>query len=175
MSYSEWIRKHRRDLGIPLVIAAVVLSHYRGELLLPSLLLVIAGEALRIWSAGNLRKEQVLTTGGPYRFIRNPLYLGSFLITVGFCLIAGSWWVWCLALGYFLLCYVPVIRWEERILREKFQDYADYARAVPAFYPTLRWYSPATTRFSFRQAIRNKEYNAVLGICLGYLLLIFLR
>jgi protein-S-isoprenylcysteine O-methyltransferase Ste14 len=173
--YSDWIRKHRRTLGIPLVVAAIVLAHYRPELLMPSLVLVIAGEALRIWSAGHLCKEQLLTTGGPYRFIRNPLYLGSFLITIGFCLIAGSLWVWILALCYFLFCYVPVIRWEEKILREKFRDYADYARAVPAFYPTVRLYRPATTRFSVRQAIRNKEYNAVLGICAGYLLLAFLR
>lgn len=173
--YSEWIRRQRRNLGIPIVVAAVILSHYQPQYLLPSLVLIIAGEFLRIWSAGNLRKEQVLTTGGPYRFIRNPLYLGSFLITLGFCLIAGSVWVWVLALCYFLICYVPVIRFEERILREKFQDYADYARAVPAFYPTYRWYSPATTSFSFRQAIRNKEYNAVLGIVIGYLIIIFLR
>ena len=173
--YSDWIRRHRRNLGIPLVAATLLLSRYQPRFLLPSLVLVVLGELVRIWSAGHLRKEQVLTTGGPYRLIRNPLYLGSFLIAIGFCLVAGSWWVWGLAGCYFVFCYVPVIRFEEKILRDKFADYPRYAELVPAFYPTIRLYSPATTRFSLRQAIRNKEYNAVIGIAAGYLFLIFLR
>jgi protein-S-isoprenylcysteine O-methyltransferase Ste14 len=173
--YADWIRRHRRNVGIPLVAVTLLLSHYQPRLLIASLVLVVSGELLRVWSAGHLRKEQVLTTGGPYRLIRNPLYLGSFLIAAGFCLVAGSWWVWGLAVSYFVFCYVPVIRFEEKILREKFSDYGNYASRVPAFYPTFRPFTPATTRFSFRQALRNGEYNAVLGIVAGYLLLIFLR
>jgi protein-S-isoprenylcysteine O-methyltransferase Ste14 len=173
---AEWLRRHRRTLGIPLVLAALLLSHFDRRFLWPSLILVGLGEALRIWAAGHLRKDQSLTTGGPYRWIRNPLYLGSFLIAIGFCLVAGSIWVWILVAAYFLVCYLPVIRYEEKALSEKFpNDYREYADAVPGLYPHWKPYGKSSSKFSIRQAFRNKEYNALLGILLGYLALLLLQ
>jgi hypothetical protein len=173
---AAWLRRHRRNIGIPIVVAAFVLARFDEEYLLPAILLIGMGEALRFWAAGHLRKDKTLTTGGPYRVIRNPLYLGSFLMAVGFCLIAGSIWVWVLVILYFALCYIPVIRYEERTLREKFPaDFARYSAIVPAFYPTLKIFPFSSTRFSFQQAIRNKEYNAILGILAAFALLIALR
>lgn len=172
--YGHWLRRHRRNLGIPLVVASLYLAQFQMRFLGVSLALVVAGEALRIWAAGHLRKEDVMTTGGPYRIIRNPLYLGSFLIAVGFCLIAGSIWIWIFTFAYFLLCYIPVIRFEESILREKFHEpYAEYASAVPALYPTFSPYQRSSTKFSWKQVFRNKEYNAVIGIILIYAILFF--
>ena len=168
------MRRHRRTLGIPLILAAFWLAHYRPRYLIQSFVLVAVGEMIRIWAAGHLRKNQILTTGGPYRFIRNPLYLGSFLIAIGFCLVANSIWVWLLVAAYFALCYIPVIRQEESVLREKFPgEYRFYSAAVPALYPTLLLYSNPSTEFSWWQVGRNKEYNAVLGILVAYAYLIF--
>jgi protein-S-isoprenylcysteine O-methyltransferase Ste14 len=172
--YRDWIRRHRRNLGIPFVVAALLLARYEARFLWISIALVVTGEAIRIWAAGHLRKEQVMTTGGPYRSIRNPLYLGSFLIAIGFCLIANSIWVWLLMLAYFTLCYIPVVHQEETLLREKFPvEYPAYASAIPAFYPTPKLYGISSTKFSWNQVIRNKEYNAVLGIILAFAYLIF--
>ncbi len=168
-----FLRRHRRTIGIPLVIAALLLARYNSRFLILSLILVTIGELIRIWASGHLQKEKILTTGGPYRFIRNPLYLGSFLIAIGFGLVCGSIWVWILIVAYFVLVYIPVIKYEEMTLREKFQEYPAYANQVPAFYPTLSPYSTSTTQFSYRQAWRNREYNAVLGIIAVYIILIF--
>lgn len=176
MKYAEWLRRNRRTLGIPLVIIALWLSHFDRYYLWPSLILVVVGEGLRIWAAGHLQKDKTLTTGGPYRWIRNPLYLGSFLIALGFCLVAGSLWIWILVAAYFVLCYLPVIRYEEIFLAEKFpEDYPKYAEAVPGLYPGLRGYGKSSSKFSVRQVIKNKEYNALFGILLGYIFLVFLR
>ena len=173
MSYTEWVRRHRRNLGIPFVIAALFLARYDSRWLLVSIAFTTFGELIRIWAAGHLQKEQIITTGGPYRAIRNPLYLGSFLLAIGFCLVSGSIWVWILMLGYFVVCYLPVMHQEESFLREKFpNDYPQYAAAVPALYPTLKLYEKSSTRFSWKQVLRNKEYNAVLGILLAYTYLI---
>ncbi|HET6267040.1 MAG TPA: isoprenylcysteine carboxylmethyltransferase family protein [Acidobacteriota bacterium] len=167
------MRKYRRNLGIPLVLLAAYFVGFNTKLALPSTILVVAGEALRLWAAGHLRKESLITTGGPYGFVRNPLYIGSFLIAIGFCLISDSIWVWVLVFAYFLLCYLPVIRFEEKVLREKFpKDYSKYASIVPALFPTLRPYPNPSTKFSWRQVMVNKEYNAVLGIALTYAFLI---
>jgi hypothetical protein len=67
-----------------------------------------------------------------------------------------------------------VIRFEEGILREKFgPSFANYASVVPALYPSLSLYPESSTTFSWQQVLRNKEYNAVLGIVLIYVILFF--
>jgi protein-S-isoprenylcysteine O-methyltransferase Ste14 len=170
---SLFLRRHRRNIGIPLVILALFLSRFDPRFLIPGIMLVTIGELIRIWAAGHLRKEEVLTTGGPYRFVRNPLYIGSFFIAIGFCLVSGSIWVWIIVIAYFLLVYVPVVKYEESVLREKFPEFINYSSRVPAFVPTLYPYEPSTS-FSFDQVLRNKEYNAVIGIIAGFLLLYLL-
>ena len=62
-----------------------------------------AGEAVRFWAAGHLLKTQELVTSGPYRYTRNPLYLGRLLIFTGLCVMAQMPWQanWIvLVLGY---------------------------------------------------------------------------
>ena len=169
MVYSEWVRRHRRIAAIPLVLIVLYLAHFDETYRIYSLFLIVAGEMLRMWAAGHLQKEKVLTTGGPYRWIRNPLYLGSFMISIGFYLIMGSTWILMVILAYFGLFYFPVVRYEEKILSAKFpEEYLSYADAIPAFFPTLRPWQYPTTHFSFQQMIENKEYNAILGILLAY-------
>src|SRR5689334_19238126 len=114
MTYTEWMRRYRRLVGIPFLIAALLLAHFKLRFLYPGLAVILCGELLRIWAAGHLKKEEILTTGGPYRFIRNPLYLGSLLIGLGFFLISDSYWILLLIALYFLISYIPVIRYEER-------------------------------------------------------------
>ncbi len=60
-------------------------ANYRDPWALLGGLLVVGGLALRSWSAGILRKNAELTMAGPYGLIRNPLYVGSFLMMFGFC------------------------------------------------------------------------------------------
>src|SRR4051794_8366501 len=47
---------------------------------------VLVGCALRSWAAGYLLKGKRVAVGGPYAFVRNPLYVGSFILGAGFCL-----------------------------------------------------------------------------------------
>ncbi len=176
LSYMEWVRRHRRTAAIPLVLLVLYLAHFDKTYFFCSYFLIVSGEILRIWAAGHLQKEKILTTGGPYRWIRNPLYLGSFLIALGFYLIMDSRWILPVIFVYFGLFYYPVVRHEEKILGEKFPDeYPPYADAIPAFYPALRKWLYPTTHFSFQQMVKNKEYNAILGILMAYAYLILLR
>lgn len=167
MSYPEWARHHRRDIAIPLVLIVLILAKADPRFWIPGSVLILAGESLRIWASGHLRKEQILTTGGPYRLIRNPLYVGSLFIAVGFCLLTGSIWIWILVVAYFLFFYIPVILVEEKTLSEKFPaQFAEYSASVPRIIPAGRLY-PGNTSFSWAQVWKNKEYNAVIGIILG--------
>jgi protein-S-isoprenylcysteine O-methyltransferase Ste14 len=72
-----------------------------------------------------------LVTGGPYRFTRNPIYLGLFLIYLGFTLLAGT--LWGLIASPFLIWTITqaVIHAEEIYLEEKFgEQYKQYRSRV---------------------------------------------
>src|SRR5437763_16585386 len=96
----------------------------------------VMGLALRAWASGYLRKNDELATAGPYAHTRNPLYLGSFLIGLGFTLAAGRWVLTVLFALLFLGIYVPVMRVESATLEGLFgHKYRRYADAVPLFFP----------------------------------------
>src|SRR5579863_7201433 len=144
-----------------------------------SLLLVIPGLWLRAYASGYVKKNQELTTSGPYAHTRNPLYLGSMFMAAGFAVALMSWVVaLVLAIG-FLVIYVPVIASEERFLRATFPGFKEYCRRVPRLLPRLTpvHYTNRDPygRFSFALYLKHREYNALLGVVLLYLSLAFLR
>ena len=86
--------------------------------------------------AARVIKGHDLITAGPYRVVRNPIYLGMFGLTLSTCLVFSRWWSGLLAVGLFLVGNHIRIRSEEQLLRETFGDQFDeYARRVPAFIP----------------------------------------
>jgi len=122
--------------------------------------LVVLGEALRIWATGHIRKNEVLTLGGPYRYVRDPMYIGSFLVTTGFMLaghqIAIMLLFWLMYFGH----YMPRKRSKEcaRLLQIFGQPYADYMASVRSLIPRLTPYKGgAPSRFSWRLCIENNE------------------
>ena len=54
---------------------------------------IIPGLVIRALASGHVRKNEALATSGPYAYTRNPLYLGSLLLAIGFAVAARSWWV----------------------------------------------------------------------------------
>ena len=180
-----WQRVARR-IRVPLgfVTAALYLFELYRRAPLPaavawSLALVLPGLWLRGYAAGYVKKNQELTATGPYAHTRNPLYLGSMLMAAGFAVALLSWPVaLVLAIG-FLVIYVPVIASEERFLRATFPEFDAYCRRVPRLIPRL---TPARNpagdrpgRFVLALYLRHREYNALLGVTLLYLSLVFLR
>jgi len=170
------MRRNRRLVTLPFIAAGIYLARFETGYAKPGTFLIMAGEFFRIWGSGYLQKEQKLCTGGPYRMIRHPLYLGSLMIAAGFAILSGSVLLWLLIILYFTVCYYPTIVYEEDILAAKFSDdFKRYTAIVPAFYPTLKLYpDPDLSRFSVEQVLKNKEYNAVLGIIVIYAYLVFI-
>jgi protein-S-isoprenylcysteine O-methyltransferase Ste14 len=135
------------------------------------LLLIIAGLALRSWSAGILHKSVRLTTSGPYGVMRNPLYVGSFAMMVGFCIVIDdpeNIWI---VLGPILLMYFLKVRQEERKLAGRFGlSWQEYARATPRFLPR-RFPRDGFADWQFVQWRKNREYHAVISAASGILAL----
>ncbi len=136
--------------------------------------LVSMGEALRIWASGNLAKTVSLATGGPYAMVRNPLYAGSFLIAAGFCVTAANpeYWfrtalLWLTVAAFFPLVYKIQVASEENHLTDIFgQEYESYKVNVPAYIPKISRLGEVFRNSSFSKAkfVKNREYNAVIGI-----------
>ena len=182
---TRWQRVARR-IRVPLGFAVAALYVFELWRHAPkpaavawSLALVVPGLWLRGYAAGYVKKNQELTTTGPYAHVRNPLYLGSILIAAGFAVALESWIVGLALAVMFVAIYVPVIASEERFLRATFPAFNDYCARVPRLIPRL---SPARTpgaggggRFFLPLYLKHREYNALLGAALLYLGLLFLR
>jgi protein-S-isoprenylcysteine O-methyltransferase Ste14 len=128
------------------------------------LIISIPGLWLRALASGHVRKNEALTTSGPYAYTRNPLYLGSMIIAAGFAVAARSYLVAGIITLLFLLLYVPVILSEEDFLRSRFTEFSEYERRVPRILPRLRTSSNAgQMKFSMQLYRAHREYNAALG------------
>jgi protein-S-isoprenylcysteine O-methyltransferase Ste14 len=137
---------------------------------------IVAGIAIRAAASGHIRKNRELTTTGPYAYTRNPLYLGSILIAIGFAVAARNWWIAVGLILMFALIYWPVIRDEEKYLRAAFPGYEQYADSVPRFLPRLYAYRTDTgtaSSYSLDLYLRHREYNSVIGslLMMGALIL----
>ena len=136
----------------------------------------LPGLALRAWASGHLRKNQVLATTGPYAYTRNPLYLASFLLGLGFTIAAGRVWLILVFVVMLLGIYLPVMRVEASHVAELFgAEYETYRRAVPLFFPRLtpfRQNESAANRFDGTLYLRYREYRAALGLVVAWGLLL---
>lgn len=137
----------------------------------------VAGLLLRAWASGHIRKNARLAVSGPYAYTRNPLYLGSFILGLGFTVAASSGAWRFLLLGslfasLFLGIYLPVMRVEAETLAELFgEEYRRYAEAVPLLFPRLKPYRTgdgASVKFDPNLYLRYREYRAALGLLLAW-------
>ena len=164
---ADWSRVARR-IRVPLGFAFAVLYFWLARPTWRSLgigtVLIVPGLLIRALASGHVRKNETLATSGPYAYTRNPLYLGSLLIGIGFALAARNWWIGVVLVVMFFAIYLPVIRSEEAFLRERFPEFEEYAKSVPRVLPRL---TPASSEagggFSMELYLKHREWNALLG------------
>ncbi len=135
--------------------------------------IALPGLALRAWATGHLRKNDALAITGPYAYTRNPLYLGSFLMGVGFTIASGRLVLGIVFAALFLGIYVPVMRVESATLAQLFgESYQRYVAAVPLFLPRLSPYREGTAaKFDAALYRRYREYQAAIGLVIAWALL----
>jgi len=129
------------------------------------------GLALRILTVGRAplgtsgrnTREQVadtLNTTGVYSLVRHPLYLGNFLVMLGFALWPHQTWVAVLMSCIYMIYYERIMLAEEAFLRHRFgAAFEDWARQTPAFIPKLKGWKPSPVPFCWR-TVGQREYNA---------------
>ena len=165
------IQRFRVPLGFAIAIAVLYLARPTGPLLLIGLPIALCGAVLRALAAGVIRKDATLTTSRPYAWTRNPLYLGSFLLGLGFAIMSGSWIAAAVIILPSFVVYPNVIRNEEAHLARLFpEQFRDYCARVPRFFPR---FTPIPQAFSSKQYLANREYQTALGfiVILGVFIL----
>lgn len=150
-------------------------------------LLVLLGESIRFWGvayagpATRTTKKVTcarLVTEGPYAYVRNPLYIGNFLIGLGFMIMAWALMPWMLLVFVvlFLLQYSAIVHLEEEFLSQKFgKTYRTFQNHVPRWIPRLSPYrgnKRNSIRPDFKIALRS-ERNTLQTIMIVVLCILF--
>jgi protein-S-isoprenylcysteine O-methyltransferase Ste14 len=165
--YSRIARRIRVPLGFAFAILYFWLAHPTWRFIALGTIAIVPGLFVRALASGHVRKNEALATSGPYAYTRNPLYLGSLFIGIGFAVAAQSLWIGLALVAMFFAIYLPVILDEEKFLRKKFPEYDAYARRVPRLFPGLGPQSPTAKNsplgFSLDLYLKHREYNALLG------------
>src|SRR5438094_9174059 len=147
----RFLQRIRVPLGFLFAIIFVVFARPSLTTFVIGGIIAIAGLAIRAWASGHIDKARVLAVSGPYAYTRNPLYVGTFLIGAGFTVVSGVWWLALLFCILFLGIYLPVMSVERDDIRTIFGDeFMEYERNVPMFFPRLSVWKKTGEKFDFR-------------------------
>jgi protein-S-isoprenylcysteine O-methyltransferase Ste14 len=157
------LARRRVPLGFLAAVVVIWLATPTWRTWIAGLVVASLGEAFRMWAAGHVEKSREVTRSGPYRLTRHPLYVGSSVIALGVVIAANSASVALIAAIYMVTTIAAAIRTEEAFLRTAFgATYDDYRVSRG---------EPMQRAFSWRRAMRNREYRALAGVLIGFGLL----
>ncbi len=186
MDIREVVFNNRSYTPIPLILALLILAHPTAAVFWLGLVVALLGEFLRIWGvshAGSATRTtsgaggEELITSGPFAYVRNPLYLGNFLISLGFTIAAWAWmpWMFLLVLALFGIQYGLIISLEEEYLQKKFGPiYERYKNHVPRFFPRWRPWADADKRHANWKAAFRSEKSTLTSF-LSFAILLWFR
>ncbi|MHC5066234.1 MAG: methyltransferase family protein [Planctomycetota bacterium] len=176
----------RQLLAYATVITVFFLADPQMPTFIAGCLVAALGVGMRVWGCGHLRKNKDLITTGPYAHVKHPLYLGTFLVSCGGIIAAGSpetpaLYIWtilgpCFLISFFGFYLPKKKRIEGGRLEAKFGDrFPEYNRSVPDFVPSLRGYpSKEKVKWSYRQYRDNTELEMDLFIAAMFALVFFM-
>lgn len=159
------VQRIRVPLGF--VFAAVFLVFARPTWLsiLIGTLIALVGVGIRAWASGHIRKAKTLAVSGPYAHTRNPLYVGSMILGLGFTISSGVWWIAAAFVILFLGIYLPVMRVEIDDMRRIFgPDFDEYEKNVPLFVPRITPWKNGSEKFDLKLYLQYREYRALIGV-----------
>ena len=141
-----WLFRHRTVIPLPIAIALIVIpaSSSSAQLRGLGLSIVVAGELIRLAAVRHIgtisrtRTDRLgpLVASGPFRWVRNPLYIGNIALWVGLTLVADLPWLVAPVALLLAVEYHAIVRWEEQLLAARLGDsYREYMGTVPRWVP----------------------------------------
>ncbi len=167
----------RRILGtirIPIggIFIFLILFYGRLEMYFLAFTISFFGELIQIWSSGCLDKNEVLTIRGPYCLVRNPMYLGRFLVILGAVILLRNIYIMVIYLIAYYYYMLNRVKREERRLKDIFgEPYIDYCSKVNRFIPnSIACEKRDLLFFQFHLLIRNNEHLNFLALLSFYVI-----
>jgi protein-S-isoprenylcysteine O-methyltransferase Ste14 len=155
----------RWRIVIAFALALIPVFGAKPEWFRLGLAISVAGALLQLWCFACIHKRKALAIDGPYKIVRNPMYLARFLLVLGLVVMLGDLRLIPVYVTLYWFYMVNRVQREESTLREVFgAAYADYCACVHRFLP-LGWY-PAGRLLSFspRCLVRNHGHLNALAI-----------
>lgn len=123
----------------------------RPEVFIFGLALVIAAFLLRLWAQLHLhyrlKVKKILTTTGPYKYVRNPIYISNIMLLAGYVLMSELVWFVPVSIFYGYIVYHIVVAYEEHHLQEKYgMPYVEYLERVPRWMPNISFHHTGAQR-----------------------------
>ena len=155
--YNEILRQ-----GLGLLLVAVCAYYAKPDVgtVIAGLAMAIVGQVFRIYAAGFIFKNKQLASNGPYALVRHPLYLGNFLILIGFTLACANLFVVAVVTLFFLIWYPAAIAYEDSKLERIFEDeWRAWSKNIRAIIPgRFRWADLKADGWdTYQSLIRNGE------------------
>jgi len=159
------IYKWRVRSGLLAAIICILLAKPSLVSIIIGFLISLLGLFVRTWSCGHIQKEKKLSMSGPYRYTRNPLYLGNLIIGIGITAASNSWWVLGIFCLYFLIFYPIIINIEKKKMEKIFPSQYRKFKKVPLLIPSLKPKLPkGENKFKWQLFLKNREYRAFIGV-----------
>jgi protein-S-isoprenylcysteine O-methyltransferase Ste14 len=108
--------------------------------------LVVVAALIRTWASAYLQAEvvyaaevktELLVADGPYRYVRNPLYLANVLMAMGMGAMMSRTGFLVVVLAMLMFCYRLILREEAELQAGQGEQYEHYRKAVPRLAPSL--------------------------------------
>jgi protein-S-isoprenylcysteine O-methyltransferase Ste14 len=166
MRLNHWFYRLRAYLVTPpLIVASFCFFHETEGLVWPlGILVFLIGFMLRLWAQEHLhyrlKIRKQLTITGPYRFVRNPAYIGNVLIGLGATLVSELVWMIPITFLWYAIAYRFVVCYEETHLSEKYGEaYQTYKSEVPRWLPRLPGFSGLglVNRFLYASVLKESH------------------
>ncbi len=185
---SEFVFKNRKFIHISTALIPVPVKYFLNgtsslSLWIAGFILMLLGMAFRMYSAGYLSgghttmiiNADYICTSGPFAYIRNPLYLGNFVIGLALGIAFNEWYGYVVFIVHYITAYSILITYEEKFLADKFGAmYKEYSAHTRRFLPRLKPFTDVpTVNPNFKLGILSEKYYFLFLILL-FAILFFL-
>lgn len=150
----------RQGIGLLLVAVCAYFAQPDSGTVAFGLGMAVVGQVFRIYAAGYIHKNKQLASTGPYALVRHPLYLGNFLILIGFMIASANLYVTIAVILFFLIWYPAAIAYEDSKLENIFQDeWREWSKNIRAIIPGRFRFADlkASGWDTYQSLIRNGE------------------
>jgi len=191
LKVGNFLFKHRSFTPIPLIIFVFVifkpvnLQEKNILINLSGIIISFFGETIRIIAVGysftgtsgreTFLRADALNTTGIYAIVRNPLYMGNFLMFIGIVIAFSNVYAAFVFALFLILQYYFIILSEENFLQEKYgESYETYCRQVRRIIPTFKNYKRNRNPFSLKKVL-FKENDSIFNMLLMFLLVLLYK